>query len=97
MTAYYVVSEALANALKHAHASTVTVRAELVGDCLCLEIADDGVGGAEIGEGSGLLGLRDRVEAHDGSIRVSSEPGTGTSIYVEVPIARVAGDGPSEG
>ena len=66
VAAYYVVSEALTNAAKHAHASSVTVRGDAAGDLLRVGIRDDGVGGAEFGRGSGLVGLKDRVEALGG-------------------------------
>jgi signal transduction histidine kinase len=86
VAAYYVVSEALANAAKHGQASTVTVRVEAACDRLRVGIDDDGVGGARFGCGSGLLGLKDRVEALGGRITLHSEPGAGTSLSVELPL-----------
>ena len=91
VAAYYVVSEALANAAKHGHASTVTVRVEAAAGRLRVGIDDDGVGGARFGRGSGLLGLKDRVEALGGRITLLSEPGAGTSLSVELPLTGDAG------
>jgi len=91
VAAYYVVSEALANAAKHGHASTVTVRVAAACDRLRMGIDDDGVGGAQFGRGSGLLGLKDRVEALGGRISLYSEPGGGTSLSVELPLTDDAG------
>jgi signal transduction histidine kinase len=86
VAAYYVVSEALANAAKHAHASVAQVRVEAVDGILALRIRDDGVGGADPGRGSGLIGLADRVEALGGKIAVASPAGEGTSLQVELPV-----------
>jgi GAF domain-containing protein len=86
VAAYYVASEALANAAKHAHASRIEMSLEQRAAGLLLEIRDDGVGGADPSCGSGLLGLSDRVEALGGSIRIQSRPGNGTSITVELPL-----------
>jgi signal transduction histidine kinase len=84
--AYYVVSEALTNAAKHADASMVFVDVEDEDSVVRLSIRDDGVGGADPGEGSGLIGLRDRVEALGGTIEIASPPGGGTSLNVRIPI-----------
>jgi len=86
-----VVSEALTNAAKHGHASSVTVRVEAAADRLRLAIRDDGVGGAQFGRGSGLVGLKDRVEALGGRITLQSEPAAGTSLLVELPLTDDAG------
>ena len=86
VAAYYVASEALANTAKHAHASHIEMSLERRDTGLLLEIRDNGVGGADPTGGSGLLGLRDRVEALGGSIRIQSQPGNGTSITVELPL-----------
>src|SRR6478609_7191683 len=86
VAAYYVVAEALTNAAKHARASQVTVRAEAGDANLHLAIRDDGVGGADSARGSGLTGLIDRVEAVGGTMAVSSPPGCGTSLLVEIPV-----------
>jgi signal transduction histidine kinase len=86
--AYFVASEALANAAKHSHANEARIVASLENDrSLVLEIADDGIGGAASGGGTGLRGLADRVEALGGSLTVSSPPGRGTTIRAEIPCA----------
>ena len=91
--AYYVAAEALANAAKHAHASEVRITADVDGGWIVLVIRDDGVGGADQSRGSGLIGLRDRVEALGGTLEVHSEPGAGTilSAQIPVPAPRAAG------
>jgi signal transduction histidine kinase len=86
VAAYYVVSEALTNATKHANASRVDIEASTQDGSLRLSIRDDGIGGADPTRGSGLVGLTDRVEALGGSIRVGSRPGDGTHITVELPL-----------
>jgi signal transduction histidine kinase len=86
VAAYYVVAESLTNAAKHAQASQVTVRAATGGDELHLTIADDGIGGATIGGGSGLIGLKDRVEAVDGRLHVCSRSGGGTTVVARIPL-----------
>lgn len=82
--AYFVVTEALANATKHSGARTALVRLVLRDGMLIAEVADDGRGGADP-RGSGLLGLRRRVEALDGTLSVVSPPGEGTTLHVEIP------------
>jgi signal transduction histidine kinase len=84
--AYFVVSEALTNAAKHARASQVAVCGRSKDDNLCLSIRDDGIGGADLSKGSGLLGLKDRVEALGGRIRITSPAGCGTSLDVTIPL-----------
>jgi signal transduction histidine kinase len=86
--AYFVCSEALANVAKHAHATRVRCDVGRNGDTLHLTVADDGVGGADAGLGSGLRGLSDRVEALGGRLRISSPPGSGTTIAVTLPLDR---------
>jgi signal transduction histidine kinase len=86
VTGYYVVSEALTNAAKHAHASVVRVVADQSHGALRLSIGDDGVGGADPTRGSGLIGLTDRVEALGGTILVKSPVGSGTTLLVSVPL-----------
>jgi signal transduction histidine kinase len=86
VTAYYVVSEALTNVAKHAQASSVRVTVEAGGSTVRIQIADDGVGGADASRGSGLVGLKDRVEAGGGSLTVESRPGEGTRVTVELPL-----------
>jgi signal transduction histidine kinase len=88
---YYVVSEALTNAAKHAHASRAAVSLEERDDALRLSVRDDGAGGAVPHGGSGLVGLHDRVESLGGSILVISPVGHGTAIYVSLPLDRDAG------
>jgi signal transduction histidine kinase len=84
VTAYYVVSESLANIGKHARAATASICVIRSEAGLVIEVADDGVGGADLGRGSGLLGLADRVEALGGVFTVSSENG-GTHVRAEIP------------
>jgi PAS domain S-box-containing protein len=83
--AYFVVSEALTNVMKHAHASRVDLMVERVGSTLVLEVSDDGRGEAMIEAGGGLRGLSDRAAALDGQLRVESPPGRGTRVRVELP------------
>jgi signal transduction histidine kinase len=85
VAAYYVVSEALTNAAKHAHASLVHVDLEAEDAIVHLSIRDDGVGGAAPGQGSGLVGLKDRVAALGGTIDIASPNGAGTSLFVDIP------------
>jgi signal transduction histidine kinase len=82
--AYFVVAEALANAGKHSNAQRVDIRMFRDGDMLAVEVADDGVGGADP-NGSGLSGLRRRIEALDGSLRIASPPGGPTVVRAEMP------------
>ena len=89
VAAYYVAAEALTNAAKHARASVVELEASTGSASLTLTVRDDGVGGADQGGGSGLVGLRDRVEALDGTMEVDSPVGSGTAITVTLPIATV--------
>ena len=86
-TAYFVVSEALANVAKYASATRARITAECPGDSLRVEIADDGVGGADPERGSGLRGLADRVAALGGRLAVVSPTGGGTRIVAEIPLA----------
>jgi signal transduction histidine kinase len=86
VAAYYVASEALANAMKHAQASRVEMSLAALNGSLLLSVRDDGVGGADPARGSGLAGLTDRVEALGGSIRVRSAAGAGTHITVDLPL-----------
>jgi signal transduction histidine kinase len=86
IAAYYVASEALANAMKHAHASRIEISLTTRDGSLLLSVRDDGVGGANPASGSGLAGLADRVEALGGSIDIRSAAGAGTHITVELPL-----------
>jgi signal transduction histidine kinase len=85
LAAYFVASEALTNVAKYARATHATVRVRRVGRVAVIEIADDGVGGADDARGSGLRGLADRVEALDGRLRVRSPAGHGTIVTAELP------------
>jgi signal transduction histidine kinase len=85
VAAYYVVSEALTNAAKHARASVVTVDARTGDGRLHLVVRDDGVGGATVAHGSGLIGLSDRVQALGGTISVRSPAGEGTTLEIDLP------------
>jgi PAS domain S-box-containing protein len=93
---FYVVSESLANIAKHADATAVTVRVGLVGDAVVVEVADDGLGGADEREGSGLRGLSDRVESLDGRLVVASPVGGGTRVVATLPLPRVRQPVPSD-
>ena len=84
-TAYFVVAEALTNAVKHAGATCAHVRAAVRDGALELEIRDDGLGGADPRQGTGLVGLADRVASIDGSITITSPGGAGTTIAVRLP------------
>jgi signal transduction histidine kinase len=88
VAAYYLVSESVANAAKHAQASQADVFVGREGQLAVVEVRDDGVGGADTERGSGLRGLADRVEALDGQLRVWSPPGGGTRVRAEIPCGR---------
>jgi signal transduction histidine kinase len=90
---YYFVAEALTNAAKHAHAAEITVCARTGNGRLRISVHDDGIGGAELSEGSGLIGLKDRVEAMGGTVRLVSPRGGGTSLDVDIPLN--VGESPS--
>jgi len=92
IAAYFVVSEALTNVAKYAQATAATVTVRAAHGVVRLEIADDGVGGADPSRGSGLDGLGDRVAALDGTITVDSPPGEGTTVRVEIPYALPAAE-----
>lgn len=83
--AYFVVSEALTNALKHSHAREIRIAATRKRARLTVEVADNGIGGAMTAGGSGLPGLADRVEALGGTLILSSPPGQGTTVTAEIP------------
>ncbi len=82
---YYIASEAITNVTKHARASVITMRVDGCDGALILSISDDGVGGADPGRGSGIIGLKDRVEALGGTISMLSPPGHGTALHVQLP------------
>ena len=89
VSAYYVVAEALTNAAKHARASavTITVEADAADAVLRVAVRDDGTGGADFARGTGLVGLKDRVEALGGRIFLDSPHGAGTTLRVEIPLS----------
>jgi signal transduction histidine kinase len=86
--AYFVTAEALTNVAKYAHATEAVVQLSLEDGSLRLEVRDDGVGGADIDSGTGLRGLRDRVDALDGRFDLESPLGGGTTITIEMPLER---------
>ncbi|MET7403612.1 DUF4118 domain-containing protein [Dactylosporangium sp. NPDC005572] len=86
VAAYYVVSEALANVAKHARASLVRVDVNAEAGILHISAQDDGIGGADLGKGSGLIGLQDRVETFGGRLEIVSPVGKGTTLLVEIPV-----------
>jgi signal transduction histidine kinase len=99
IAAYYVVSEALTNIAKHAHASAADVQVAAGDGVLQVRVRDDGRGGADFGHGSGLVGLKDRVEALGGHLALHSPPGEGTTLQVQLPVGQAcppaaAGAGP---
>ena len=85
--AYYVVSEALTNAVKHAGASVAQVSAHSRDGRLQVSVRDDGRGGADPAHGTGLIGLTDRIEALGGTISIHSPSGEGTTLTFELPVA----------
>jgi signal transduction histidine kinase len=89
-TVYFVACEALANVAKHARATHAEVTVRRDGSCLVLSVADDGVGGAAPGGGSGLLGLGDRLAALDGTLTIDSAPDSGTRLVARLPIVTAA-------
>jgi signal transduction histidine kinase len=89
VAAYYVIAEALTNTAKYAKASEATVRAVTRDGVLHLTITDDGIGGASPGRGSGLIGLKDRVDALSGSLAVSSPASRGTTVTAVIPFGSV--------
>jgi signal transduction histidine kinase len=86
IAAYYVVAEALTNAAKHAHATAAEAEVAAGEGVLRVSVRDDGRGGADFGHGSGLAGLRDRVEALGGHLWLHSPPGAGTTLQVQLPV-----------
>jgi signal transduction histidine kinase len=86
VAAYYLVSEAVTNILRHSGATGASVSVTRRGTRLVVAVADDGVGGADRNAGSGLRGLTDRIEALGGQLEVSSPPGAGTTLLAEIPL-----------
>jgi signal transduction histidine kinase len=87
VAAYYVVAEALTNAAKHGSPSVVHVDLAIADEVLHISVRDDGPGGADPARGSGLVGLKDRVEAVAGTLTIESPPGAGTTLVVALPVA----------
>jgi signal transduction histidine kinase len=96
VAAYYAVSEAVANAAKHARASAVQVELGADAAMVRLAVRDDGAGGADPARGSGLTGLGDRIEALGGTLRITSPPGAGTTLLIQIPATRHDTPGPTE-
>jgi signal transduction histidine kinase len=94
--AYYIICEALTNTAKHAHASAVTVAVEAAGQNLHVMVGDDGIGGADFTHGTGLAGLKDRVEALGGRISLHSPPGAGTTLQADLPLTDAHGATPNQ-
>jgi signal transduction histidine kinase len=86
-TAYYVIAEALTNVVRHAEASRARVTVQRDGAVLRCEVADDGRGGADPADGTGILGLRDRAEAAGGTLAITSPPGRGTVVVAALPLS----------
>jgi signal transduction histidine kinase len=93
IAAYFVVSEALANVAKYAQATAATVAVRRTGAGVTVDVTDDGIGGADAAQGSGLRGLEDRVAALDGTLSLDSPAGGGTRLHVEIPCESLAGRG----
>ena len=97
-TLYFVATEALTNAVKHAAASRVSIRLTIAGGRARLEVSDDGRGGADITKGTGLLGLADRLAVIGGRLEIDSEAGTGTRLIASAPVTAAVGtSGPVSG
>ena len=95
--AYYAISEALTNTAKYAHASAAAVEVAARDGGLRVCVRDDGRGGADFAGGSGLAGIKDRMEALGGRIWLHSSPGAGTAVYIVMPLSGPGGPGPSAG
>ena len=87
ITAYFIVAETLTNVIKHARATATSVKVTISDGNLDIEVRDDGVGGADPSQGSGLTGLLDRVEASNGTLAISSPIGKGTTVNATIPIS----------
>ena len=97
IAAYYAISEALTNTAKHAHASAAEVEVAVRDGGLRVCVRDDGRGGADFAGGSGLAGIKDRMEALGGRIWLHSPPGAGTAVHIVMPLSGPGGPGPSAG
>ena len=93
IAAYYAVSEALTNTIKHAHASVADVEVTARDGVLHVRVRDDGRGGAAFGRGSGLIGIKDRIEAVDGRVTLQSPPGAGTTVQITLPVTALSSPG----
>ena len=82
---YFLVAEALTNVAKYAEAKTAQVSVTRLNGAAVVEISDDGIGGADTHKGSGLIGLKDRVDVLGGHMQISSPPGSGTSLRITIP------------
>jgi signal transduction histidine kinase len=91
LATYFAVAEALTNTTKHAAATAVTVEVDATDELLSVRVSDDGRGGAAFGGGSGLVGLKDRVEALGGRFSMQTAPDTGTTVHAEFPLSRPTG------
>jgi signal transduction histidine kinase len=87
LTAYFVVAEALSNAVKHANAQTLQISVRRYDGRLCVEVRDDGVGGAAANGTTGIRGMADRVDVLGGVLSVDSPQGVGTRVTAEIPCA----------
>jgi signal transduction histidine kinase len=94
---YYIASEAITNIAKHAQASVIEMHVDVCDHGLTLSIRDDGIGGADPSRGTGIIGLKDRVEALGGTISVLSPPGHGTALHVQLPANPMAAPAPPGG
>jgi signal transduction histidine kinase len=94
VAAYYVIAESLTNVAKYAEATVARVEVRALGDRWLVEIADDGVGGADHRAGSGLVGLGDRVAALGGRLHIESPPGHGTTVRADLPVNPIASEVP---
>jgi len=95
LAVYYVVAEALTNTARHASASEVCVQVDVRGDALGIEVRDDGCGGATLGRGSGLVGIKDRVETLGGHLSLRSPPSAGTTVAITLPLGHGSKTQPS--
>jgi signal transduction histidine kinase len=87
---YFVVSEALANVAKHAAAGRIDIRLSRDKDLLAVDVIDNGVGGADVGRGTGIVGLRDRLDAVGGTLEITSPAGRGTHLRATIPVGGAA-------
>lgn len=94
-TAYFAIAESLANVAKHSRATRAWIRARIEDDRVVIEIRDNGVGGASLDAGSGVLGIADRIEAVGGELELVSPPGSGTTVTVRMPVQPPVTDAPA--